>query len=334
VKSNSLQYLVCPNCNRSLIIINKNKNSKEIFSGNLFCENPKCNKIYHISQGLIRFTSPKNISKEISNSFGFEWRMHLNNCIEKNTVFGRTYWDDIRYFFKATGLTKNEIKGKVILDAGCGSGKLTRYLARLSPKIIFGQDIHSSIKLVFKKGKVISNSEIIYADLNYPPFKINTFDVIWCNGVLHHNRYPEKLFSNLAKLVKPGGLLYIWVYERKFSPYKFVKDVFRFFHIDDLSYNYLFIISQIFSLISVCLHSIFRLVFIPVLMFSNSVYLKRVTKYRTYNEFLMTWLDSLSPKYDYRFTKEEVTEWFVMNGFTNLQFLDNQIGICGKKRLK
>ncbi|PIR08919.1 hypothetical protein COV53_00470 [Candidatus Gottesmanbacteria bacterium CG11_big_fil_rev_8_21_14_0_20_37_11] len=272
------------------------------------------------------------IKNQVSESFGYEWNLFISGKTERNSLFGRTTIDDLNYFLKSVGLNKNQIKDKLILDAGCGSGRLTKQLAKLGAKKVYGVDIHSSINKVKENCRDIPNLRIIQADIFNLPFKSNIFDVVWCNGVIHHTADPYLAFHKLVKIVKPGGKLYIWVYEKKFSPYKFVKDVFRFTHLDRLSYPLLFKVCQLFSIISVIFHSIYKIVTIPIYPFYNrSRYFLKTLRKRSYEEFLMTWFDILSPKYDFRYSKKQIIKWFTENGFKNLLFYENQIGICGTK---
>lgn len=333
MKHKALKYIVCANCQAPLKAVIKLRDKEEVLNGRLFCENYKCKKNYSVVDGLGNFVHFEYKTEgEIADSFGFEWHEHLQEKIEKDAIFGRSTQDDLKYFFKATGLTVKDIRDKVILDAGCGSAKLTKSLSKFLPKIIFGIDIHSAVKLAYKNCTGMSNCEIIQADIFHPPFKSQTFDLVWCNGVLHHTPDPSKAFDRLAKLVKTKGLLYVWVYGKRFSPYKLTKDIFRLFHLDRIPYNYLFKICQIFSLISCFIHFIYRLMVLPlVIFFKRSNQFKNSLRYRTYQEFLMTWFDALSPKYDSRHTKQELTQWFKKNGFTNLRYYENQIGICGIK---
>ena len=49
--------------------------------------------------------------------------------------------------------------------------------------------------------------EFAVADGNKLDFPDRSFDLVICNSVLHHLEDPQKLFSEMARLVKPGGAL-------------------------------------------------------------------------------------------------------------------------------
>jgi SAM-dependent methyltransferase len=52
-------------------------------------------------------------------------------------------------------------------------------------------------------------------DLLRPPFRPGSFDHIYSLGVLDHTPDPRAAFLALAKLLKPGGRIAVWVYQRE-----------------------------------------------------------------------------------------------------------------------
>jgi SAM-dependent methyltransferase len=47
-----------------------------------------------------------------------------------------------------------------------------------------------------------------------PPLKSNSFDLVICNGVLHHTKNPYLGFKTIAKLVKKDGYILIGLYNK------------------------------------------------------------------------------------------------------------------------
>ena len=43
-------------------------------------------------------------------------------------------------------------------------------------------------------------------------FKKNTFDIVFCNGVLHHTSDFKKGIKELYRICKPGGYIYLYLY--------------------------------------------------------------------------------------------------------------------------
>jgi SAM-dependent methyltransferase len=58
----------------------------------------------------------------------------------------------------------------------------------------------------------IANAEFVQINLFRPPFADAVFDVVICNGVLHHTADPEAGFRALAAKVRPGGRIVIGLY--------------------------------------------------------------------------------------------------------------------------
>jgi len=54
-----------------------------------------------------------------------------------------------------------------------------------------------------------SDENFLYLDLNLEEEIDKTFDLVLCNQVLEHLYNPNRAFSNLERLVVPGGLLWI-----------------------------------------------------------------------------------------------------------------------------
>ena len=56
---------------------------------------------------------------------------------------------------------------------------------------------------------------LVRGDLLRLPFPTASFDVIYSLGVLDHTPDPKAAFLGLAQLLKPGGRLVVWVYEKE-----------------------------------------------------------------------------------------------------------------------
>jgi 2-polyprenyl-3-methyl-5-hydroxy-6-metoxy-1,4-benzoquinol methylase/uncharacterized protein YbaR (Trm112 family) len=104
-----------------------------------------------------------------------------------------------------------------ILEAGCGTGQLSNFLAAKSGRMVFGTDIClNSLRLgqAFKVRNRLDNVSFLQMNLFRPVFPKESFDVVISNGVLHHTSDPELGFRTLTPLLKPGGLVIIGLYNR------------------------------------------------------------------------------------------------------------------------
>jgi len=108
-----------------------------------------------------------------------------------------------------------------ILDAGCGTGSGTDYLIHLNPEAsVTAIDLSEKALEVAeercKRSGVIAKHD---KPVEFKQMKLEEatqlegeFDFINCVGVLHHLPEPELGIQAIAKKLKPGGILHIFVY--------------------------------------------------------------------------------------------------------------------------
>lgn len=131
-------------------------------------------------------------------------------------------WDANTYDFvskpqeewaKAIIKKRNWTEKEIVLDAGCGSGRVTKYLSKTVPKgIVYAVDNDPNM---IKKAKEnlgkLENIRIIKGDLTaleIIDFPIK-FDIIFSNAVLHWILNHYKVFKNFYDLLKDEGELLI-----------------------------------------------------------------------------------------------------------------------------
>jgi len=96
-----------------------------------------------------------------------------------------------------------------VLDAGCGTGAITRRMAmKVSPGEANGVDIDSLFidearKLAAKEG--ISNVRFGLSDIDDLKFDNGIFDLSYCRLVLMHVKNPVKTVTELKRVTKSGG---------------------------------------------------------------------------------------------------------------------------------
>ncbi len=115
-----------------------------------------------------------------------------------------------------------------ILDAGCGNGRVTALLRKLSNKNtkIFGIDLTAS-HIAANNLEGVPNVYFEKKDLLEDLTSLGRFDLIYCQEVLHHTASPVDAFNNLVKILAPGGEIAIYVYKRKAPIREFTDDMVR-----------------------------------------------------------------------------------------------------------
>jgi len=101
-----------------------------------------------------------------------------------------------------------------VLEMGCGTGQLTLFLAS-ADRVVVGADL-SRTSLELAQGAAerfgVGGARFVETDLRAPGLRREAFDVIVCNGVLHHTPDPRASFAAISRLVRPGGIMVVGVY--------------------------------------------------------------------------------------------------------------------------
>ena len=106
-----------------------------------------------------------------------------------------------------------------ILDAGCGTGVSTDYLCHLNPgSAVLAVDISAGALEVARQRTRRSGAAAQVEELRIEQRSLldlageGPFDYINSVGVLHHLREPEQGLGALAGLLRPGGLVHLFLY--------------------------------------------------------------------------------------------------------------------------
>ncbi len=131
--------------------------------------------------------------------------------------FGETYYGNlrpiaaIRFTRKAQLIFSllNRIEKPRVLEIGCGTGILSKYLLRVSPQLnICGIDISpKAIGKAKKDLKRYSNAEFREGDICRLPYKDNSFDIVIGNSILHHVD-AKKALKEAKRVLKSNGLVW------------------------------------------------------------------------------------------------------------------------------
>jgi SAM-dependent methyltransferase len=174
-----------------------------------------CGKRFPMERGVVRFVDAKNYA----GSFGFQWqRYHRTQLDDAQSV------ESERDFRRKTGLTPDELKGKLVLDVGCGMGRFADVTTRWGARVV-GIDLSAAAE-VASRNLGERDFVALQADVFQLPFAPESFDVIYSVGVLHHTPNCEQAVKSLPQYLKPGGILAVWLYSA-YSPWYRFSDLYR-----------------------------------------------------------------------------------------------------------
>jgi SAM-dependent methyltransferase len=121
-----------------------------------------------------------------------------------------------------TRLERNDISlyriaGQRVLDAGCGGGRYTVAWRQLGAAEAVGVDfsstgVDSAIGRVRAAG--IDGVRFERGDVLALPYEDDEFDIVFSNGVLHHTENWQQGVRELLRVLKPGGLGWLYLIEK------------------------------------------------------------------------------------------------------------------------
>lgn len=135
--------------------------------------------------------------------------------------------EDRATFHNRTGLTAADLQGATVLDAGCGMGRYLRVAAELGAAQVVGVDLSRAVAAARELTAEFPQVRVAQADLFRTPFAAASFDQIYSLGVLDHTPDPRRAFLELARLLKPGGRIAVWVYHRERPALERIMDAHR-----------------------------------------------------------------------------------------------------------
>lgn len=104
---------------------------------------------------------------------------------------------------------------KKIIEVGSGTSQFSLALAiGTNNEVIALDPTIESLKLGHQFGKKMSiqNVRFLCADIFDDPIKKESFDLVWCSGVLHHTENPERGFDIIQNWAKPDGVIIVGLY--------------------------------------------------------------------------------------------------------------------------
>jgi SAM-dependent methyltransferase len=207
MRTSLLDLLACPTCRieAPLALTATAAEDSDVIAGELRCRH--CNAVFPIRDGVPRIVREE---ENYCENFGYQWTRWKNLQIDR---LGHHDISEER-FFANSPWTREWLKGKLILDAGCGAGRFSDIAAKYGARVV-SCDISAAIDACRETTRVHGDlTNQFQASIYDLPFKRHVFDGLFCYGVIQHTPDPAKTMRTLPQFLKPGAPLAYDFYEK------------------------------------------------------------------------------------------------------------------------
>src|SRR5258705_3855159 len=137
-----------------------------------------------------------------TNNFGFQWNKFQKTQIDRESKQSIS----LERFFAATNWDKEELAGKNILEVGSGAGRFTQVVLDHTKANLYSIDYSDAVSANYRNNaRHTDRLKLFQASIYDMPFPDNSFDKVFCFGVLQHTPDFKKSVQCLVDKAKPGG---------------------------------------------------------------------------------------------------------------------------------
>jgi ubiquinone/menaquinone biosynthesis C-methylase UbiE/uncharacterized protein YbaR (Trm112 family) len=220
-----LQWLRCPSgCEGPLGLHVERLVDGDIYSGALCCAG--CSRVYPIEEGIPRMLPQELSAPPNSPSEGEGVEATTRKLSEMQARDAQVEEYDRMWYLNLFGLVEvpamllnlSLASDHLLLEAGCGTGRMTRQFAGRCRRLISVDFSWESLRVCAAKLRRagVRNVDLVQADICHLPLKTDAFDRVVSCQVLEHIPTPESrsaAVGDLARVLRPDGNLAISAYQ-------------------------------------------------------------------------------------------------------------------------
>lgn len=150
-------------------------------------------------------------------SFGRQWNIFRETQIDQS--FQSSFSSE--RFFAESGWSPETLANLDVLEVGGGAGRFTRVLLEETEAYVHTVDYSSAVDANYKNNGHYDRLRLSQASVYELPFPRESFDRVFCFGVLQHTPDVKHSVRCLAEQVKPGGALAVDFYPIR-GPWTFI----------------------------------------------------------------------------------------------------------------
>lgn len=237
MRDSFLDYLVCPmGCGSGLQLSEPLRYANEIIDGRLGCQT--CGRTWRVEEGIPRLLpdslvmpdcirssdqpceDPKSEIRNPKSNDASRKREEMRARDEQAADYDRMWYLNLFGFVEVplTLLHMKLSRRHLLLEAGCGTGRMTRQFAERSGEMVSVDFSWESLRACKAKlaATGITNVQLAQADLCHLPFTTGCFDRVVSCQVLEHipsEAARQSAVSELVRVLQTGGNLTLSAYQ-------------------------------------------------------------------------------------------------------------------------
>jgi SAM-dependent methyltransferase len=217
MKHNLLERLRCPQSGQPLVMESSDSGIRsefhaasnpidEILQGWLVSRDGRHR--YPIRNGTPRFVPEFNYA----DNFGMQWNHFAKTQLDSHSghpISAERFW-------RSTNWSHAEMKGRWVLDVGCGSGRFAEVALSTGAQVV-ALDYSSAVDACYANLKHHPNLHVVQGDIYAMPFAPESFAFVYSLGVLQHTPDVAGAFAALPPMMEGMGRLCVDYYEKSFK---------------------------------------------------------------------------------------------------------------------
>lgn len=178
------------------------ESDKEIIKG-ILIDKENGERTFKITEGIVRFTEDSSYAE----NFGVQWNEFKSTQLDSHSGIPLTF----NRFWNNTKWRPMELNGSRVLEIGSGAGRFTEVLMDSGAKVV-SVDMSSAVDANRKNNGSAKDLFLIQSSIEELPLKRDSFDYVFCYGVLQHTPNPSLALKAAYSFLKPGGKMSIDYY--------------------------------------------------------------------------------------------------------------------------
>jgi SAM-dependent methyltransferase len=308
-----LEVLADPVTGEALKLENVRRRDGQIYEGDLV--SPLGTR-YPILRGIPRFVSAENYTS----SFGLQWNLFRETQLDSATGSHRS-----RDRFDAElSWTTDDLRGRWLLDAGCGAGRFAEIAAAREANVV-AVDASLAVEATAETLRPFPNAHVVQANIFELPFRPHAFDFAYSIGVIQHTPDRQKAIGAVLRCLHRHGRFGFSIYARRPWTKLHSKYLLRPFTRRLRSQTLLSAIERAMPVLFPVTDRLFRWPVLGkvaqfVIPVANYVDNQQFTREQRYRETILDTFDMFSPQYDDPMVWQEVDDVLKRAGAARWEF--------------